>query len=643
MEKSFRIIERFWGSCVSCRLLPAFLAKPAGTLPGALSLTINKRQYKYKRKISGAKLTLTQTGKKCIIKIARSLKQARGSNIVNIQNALVALNVSTTSGDKMSFHFKIALPVMLAAPSLLTGGTVSLWHRFEAKFESEAIYRNPLYDVEQFVVHFQAPSGRVHDIRGFWDGGTVWKVRFCPDETGTWRYNTECSDRDNRGLNDRRGAFECVPPERDKRPIYRHGVLQHPPGCYHLAHADGTPFFWTACTAWNGALLSTEAEWDHYLSDRVDKGYSVIQFVTTQWRGCERNRLGQVAYKGCGRISINPEFYQALDHKIGRINDYGLVAAPVLLWALQWAEGRELSPGYSLPQEEAILLARYMVARYGGHHVVWILGGDGRYLAPYEERWKTIGRSVFGESHPNLVAQHPHGRSWIGTAYRDEEWLDIVGYQSSHSKAQPTVDWITRGPIAGEWKRLPPKPIINLEPCYEEIRFIITAADVRNACYWSLLAAPISGITYGANGIWPWLHEGEPILNHRHEPGTSPWHVCIDFPGSVQVGHLASFFRSLPWWQFRPAPELLAEQPGDSVYNRFISVARTPDRGMILVYTPVSQKIVLYDPGATFNRGEWFDPVSAERRKAELNRVGKVIVMVPESDHDMVLLLSAGP
>src|SRR5690606_8383323 len=119
--------------------------------------------------------------------------------------------------------------------------------------------------------------------------------------------------------------------------------------------------------------------------------------------------LGQVAFEGSGLISINPEFFQHLDKKIDQVNDAGLVAAPVLLWALQVAQGRELSPGYYLPDHEAILLAKYMVARYGAHHVVWILGGDGRYTDQYEHRWKNIGRGVFGGEHPGLVALHPGG------------------------------------------------------------------------------------------------------------------------------------------------------------------------------------------------------------------------------------------
>jgi hypothetical protein len=509
----------------------------------------------------------------------------------------------------------------------LAGEQIGVWMRYERRFESDKSYENPLYDVKEFVAQFTSPTGRVKKVSGFWDGSRDWKVRFCPDEKGTWTFRTTCSDEKNKGLHGIEGSFACVAHD-NGLDIYTKGGIVRPKGCYHLAHADGTPFFWTACTAWNGALKSTENEWPDYLNQRVECGYNVIQFVTTQWRGCDKDAEGQVAFEGCGRIRVNPAFYQRLDHKVDQINEHGLVAAPVLLWALQVADGRELSPGYYLPDDAAILLARYMVARYGGHHVVWILGGDGRYIDEYEQRWKNIGRGVFGDEHPGVVAQHPQGRSWIGNAYADEDWLDIVGYQSSHSNAQGTVEWITKGPPARDWGRLPARPIINLEPCY-----------VRNASYWSILATPTAGITYGANGIWPWLREGEEILNHRHTPGTSPWYESIDFPGSIQIGYLAEFMRTLPWWRLRPAQELLAEQPGDKAFNHFISVAQTDTGDVVVAYVPVKSAITLHNPLGTKYRARWFNPVTNDFITTLVGYRGGVVEVMSPQDSDMVLVL----
>jgi len=515
---------------------------------------------------------------------------------------------------------------------------VDLWKMFEQDFTSIKEYANPLYDVKEFNVTFKSPTGRVKKINGFWDGETNWKVRFCPDEIGIWTFSTSCSDEENTGLNDISGTFDCIN-QSGNLEIYTKGEITHPRGTYYLTYSDGTPFFWTACTAWNGALLSTEKEWDTYLQHRSEHGYTVIQFVTTQWRGCAANSRGQVAFEGSGYITLNVDFFKHLDSKVKRINDYGLVAAPVLLWALPFGQGMELSPGYYLPVREAVLLARYMVARYGGYHVIWILGGDGKYIDEFEQRWKNIGRGVFDDEHPGLVTMHPMGRSWTGDAFADEDWLDIIGYQSSHSNSRRTVDWINKGPMANEWYKLIPRPIINMEPNYEQIGFRITDTDVRNACYWSIFATPIAGITYGANGIWPWLREGEKILNHRHDPGTSTWRESIDFPGSIQIGYLAQFIKKLKWWRLKPAPELLVEQPGDKQFNHFISVVKTENNDLILAYVPVKSTFSLYNTQRLEYTGQWFDPVSNKYSKAEINCKDGLLEITSPNDADLILIL----
>jgi hypothetical protein len=272
--------------------------------------------------------------------------------------------------------------------------------------------------------------------------------------------------------------------------------------------------------------------------------------------------------------------------------------------------------------------------------VAWILGGDGEYLKEYEQHWKDIGRGVFGEEHPGIVAQHPHGRSWIGKAYTEEGWLDIIGYQSGHSNAKGTVNWINKGPMSQDWDKIPAKPIINLEPNYEEIRFKISATDVRNASYWSVLATPTAGITYGANGIWPWLRSmEEKIQNHESLTGYSPWFESIKLPGSKQIGYLTAFFKKLEWWRLRPAPEILAEQPGDKTFNRFIAVSKTANHDLIVVYIPFQTTVKLYAPYGCEYTGQWFDPVENKYSTAKVEIKNRMIKVVSDKRSDMVLVL----
>lgn len=533
----------------------------------------------------------------------------------------------------------IAWIFMIIQAGAVRGQDIGIWSRFEKEFTSSKDYTNPLYDAK-LEVNFISPTGREEIIRGFWDGGRSWKVRFMPDEKGTWKWTTISSDKTNTGLNGQNGTFNCTAQDLPGE-IYRRGAITRSPGLYYLQYSDGTPFFWTACTAWNGTLKSTDQEWDYYLRHRAGNNYNVIQFVTTQWRGGDKNSLGQVAFDGSGLISINPEFFQHLDKKIDQINQAGLVAAPVLLWALPVSMGRHLSPGYYLPEEEAILLARYMVARYGGNHVVWIIGGDGKYLDTREQRWKNIGRGVFGDPHPGLVALHPSGKDWVGDAYSDEEWLDIVGYQTGHNNSDATVSWMTKGPVPQRWDKLPPKIFINMEPVYEEINPNITSDDVRSASYWSLLSTPVAGITYGANGIWAWLREGELILNHAGKGETHTRVLkALDLPGSIQVGYLSFFFKSLEWWTFKPAPELLIDQPGDKNIQHFISVSRSDDRESIVVYVPSPREFALHNPGDHRYEAEWFDPETNKTSQALPAMTNGILrVPLPPGKRDHLLIL----
>jgi hypothetical protein len=533
---------------------------------------------------------------------------------------------------------KYLLTVFFVLPYIILLGQTAVWTKHELLFESSKVYDNPIYDVNDFRITFTTPSGREKVVRGFWDGANIWKVRFMPDETGLWSWFSECSDEDNAGLHEQSGNFNCVPNSYDKA-IFQKGAVGHQPGQYYLSHDDGTPFFWLACTAWNGALKSTREEWNYYLDHRVKNNYSVIQLVTTEWRGCDKNPEGLSAIEGTGYIRIHPEFFERIDKRIDEANAKGLLVSPVILWALPRGEGRHLSPGYNLPLDEAVLLARYIVARYQGNHVIWTLGGDGQYYDDQEVKWKEIGRRVFNDIDHAPVTLHPHGSSWVGDIYDREEWYSIMGYQSSHSNSKRVVDWINKGPMSQMWSNLKPMPYINMEPNYEEIHFRITAKDVRNACYWSIFATPVAGVTYGANGIWPWLAPGEKILNHRDKGGVTGWRKSLDFSGSMQMGYLAEFIKQFKWWNLYPANDLLSDQPGEKIYNHWISVLRSPDYDIIIAYIPEKSDIKLFNHRDYEYSAQWFDPVTNEYSLTEISHADKSIHFNHDFKNDMLIVL----
>ncbi len=98
------------------------------------------------------------------------------------------------------------LPGYLAAVPSAAAAGVGQWDRFEAAVTNAKRYADPYKDVTLDVTYTR-PDGETVRFWGFYDGGTTWKIRFMPDQIGTWRYEATFSD----GSQGMSGTFTCVP------------------------------------------------------------------------------------------------------------------------------------------------------------------------------------------------------------------------------------------------------------------------------------------------------------------------------------------------------------------------------------------------------------------------------------------------
>ena len=519
------------------------------------------------------------------------------------------------------------------------GRAVAQFGRWEERFEAAAPVANP--SEVDFWLTLKSPRGQTHKVYGFWDGGTTWRVRLLATEEGTWQFTTH-SQPAIQGLDARRGQFVCRRPATSDPTVLPRGPLEVRIGATYLQRSDGTPFFWLGDTVWNGPLLASAEDWETFLRDRQAKRFSVIQFVLiAPWRTAHTDADGQAAYHLEGdHLVIHPSFFQRMDQRVDAIQRHGLVAAAVLLWALG---KKEVSPG-QLPDPLAIRLARYAVARYQGHDVVWLLGGDENYQQERGQRWAGIGRTVFPEEMPRApVTLHPQGMQWPFEPLRKEKWLDFLGYQSGHGDDARTLAWIHSGPVSQAWSREPIKPILNLEPPYEghlayQSRQPHSDYSVRRACYWSLMSTPVAGLTYGSHGIWSWqLSPGVPQDHPR--TGVAPtWREAMQRPGSEQMGHLVRLFTSLRWTALRPSASWLMRQPFPDDPARFVSVSATPEGDQALAYLPVGGTVELDRTRLekVQGRARWFDPRKGEFRPAAAEAKGR---FVAPDGQDWVLVL----
>ena len=492
--------------------------------------------------------------------------------------------------------------------------TIPLWGRWEEAFQADS---SATPEVE-FIVELTSPSSKVSKITGFWDGGTTWRARFMPDETGKWHYRTTTAPAIG-GLNGKTGEFVCSKEPGNTR-FLQHGALRVSPNGRYFVHADGTPFLWVGDTCWYGPILSAKEDWNTYLADRVSKHFNVVHFnVVAPRNGVAADENGEVSFSGEKHIRMNPRFYQRLDARVDAVNSHGFLAAIVLTWGL-----RPVDSGNSLPEEEVVRLIRYLESRYGANHVVWIVTGDNYYEGPDGERWRRIGRGAFDGRKHAPVTTHPAGMIWPWGSFRDEKWLDFLIYQSGHGDDAETLKWIHSGPPSQHWQDPPPRPIINIEPPYEghlgyQSRKPHSDYATRRAIYWSLLNAPTAGVTYGAHGVWSWhTAVGQPPTDHPDTGVAKTWREALPFPGSTQMKYLEGFFTSFPWWELRPDDKLLSEQPGGDDPARHVSAARSEKGDLAVLYLPVGGEVRL--KSGILRKGlqaKWFDPRTGRSTAAQ--------------------------
>jgi hypothetical protein len=506
--------------------------------------------------------------------------------------------------------------------------------RFEQAFRSPANYANPVQDVVLSAV-FTSPMGDTTKVNGFWDGGKIWRVRFCPDQPGKWTFKTTCSDRTNGALNNVSGEFLCTSAGTRNR-LEMHGPVRLARDGRHLEHLDRTPFLWLGDTVWGGLAAKSE-EWNYYALVRAYQKFSVSEWAAAPGKDLK----GRTPWSGTTRISINPEYFQQLDMRVDLLNRAGLVSA---IMPLREAVSPQIA---SLPEDQAILLLRYMVARWGANDVAWVLQCEGDDLGRHEDRWKRIGRAVFGNDPHAPVILDAGETYYVLDEFRREPWVDLLGYEPGQSLSEDAMQWMVAGPVTRDWRKEPYRPLVNLAAPFENEHAAqsphrANAFEVRRAEYWSLLNSASAGVGYGSYGVWNWVADNPFNARPANYNNLPMWQKCLFMPGAKQMAGVAAVFGGIDFWRFHPAPELIASQPGTVSPARHIAAARTETGDQALVYVPREKTIdLVLDAMPSAPAAVWLNARTGDRAQARLS-VGDTTCRFPTpGDGDWVLWLTS--
>ncbi|RAP76042.1 hypothetical protein DL346_11500 [Paenibacillus montanisoli] len=404
-----------------------------------------------------------------------------------------------------------------------------------------------------------------------------------------------------------------------------HDYIQIAPNRRSFQTRDGVPVFWLGDTAWSCPGRASWEEWTEYVDERARQGFNVIQM-----NALPQHDAYQPIFQGRkpfalleeksedGRIfkwnydEIDEAYFDTLSRMIEYANGKGMLVALIVVWFEHVPGSRPTvippdHPGMSVRQ--ATEFGCYLVRKMRDLNVVWIISGDDDYVGDgIAEFYDAVGKAVKeAELYGRLVTTHPVVKS--GDAYHHAEWLDFNMVQTGHGNGHHRPPMLVRE----EWDKMPPKPVLNAEPCYEwhpdcGRKDPVLRIGVRRACWRSVLAGSLTGLTYGAEGIWNWARKGD-FNRNRSPEQVHPWQEALKLPGAQDLVRMKRLLTALPWQDLKPAQERLLNGSQENV-----NAAASADGRLLLAYLPEKGTIELDVSGLDTNSAPyWWNPESGEQ------------------------------
>lgn len=472
----------------------------------------------------------------------------------------------------------IAATITRAAPSPV----VSKWERFEVALKSSVRYSNAVQQAE-LEATFVSPLGETNRVPGFWDGRKTWRVRFAPDMPGRWVYFTSCSDAANQGLHQQSGEFLCTAATGQTR-FGEHGPLRVARNRRHLEHADRTPFLWLGDAAWDAPGRAELKDLQFYASERARQKFNVVQWKLTPTAG----KKPKAPFTGRERISLDVDYWKQLDAKMDALNRAGLLSALAPLW--------EIGPDAEdvLTEDQAAVLLRYAVARWGANNVAWIVAFEADRTGRQATRWQRIGRRVFGNITHAPVILLPGETHWVVDEFRTETWVDAFGFSTAQVTNEDELQWLLNGPLTLERRKVPTRPLIALSPPAEVTAQTksgqgLDADQVRHLLWWSLLVTTPAGVSYRADDVATWNPVTEKLPKGEKSPPA--WKQALALPGAKSVAPLSEAFNSIPFDRLLPYSLAVVNQAGRRSPLRFIAAEGTEARDLTVLYVPQERTV----------------------------------------------------
>lgn len=362
---------------------------------------------------------------------------------------------------------------------------------------------------------------------------------------------------------------------------------------------DNQPFFYLADTCWSAFTNITDEEWLYYLNFRKQQGFTTLQInILHQWDASTTD-LNYTPFekKEDGTINfdqLNEVYFEHASQMCKIAKQQGFALALVVLWSNYvpdtWAQ--TLFQKDYLPFESLDAYIKKVDKTFSIYNPMYIISGDTDFPTDRTIEYYAYSAKKLRQLAPHcLQAFHIKGRL-------DElpqslaEVADFYMFQSGHNAKIENLN--TPISLAKSFYELEAKkPIINSEPCYEQMGYSAQMYgrfyqfDVRRAAWLSLLSGACAGVSYGAAGIYSWHKTGHYFAVDAGEgfDNPNPWNDAIHYPGAWDYGFIRHLFELYKVGELIPSTNVIKAK------NEQIRCATSEDERLIFIYVPVNTSI----------------------------------------------------
>ncbi len=335
---------------------------------------------------------------------------------------------------------------------------VERWGTYELALEGTNV-GNPFLDVG-LSAQFKHKH-RVVEVDGFYDGDGVYRVRFMPDTTGTWRYVTKSNVPK---LDGRTGEFTCTEPSPGN-----HGPVRVR-STFHFGYADGTPYapIGTTCYAWIHQGNELEAKTLDTLRDSPFNKLRMCVFPKDYFYNknepvyypFERTETGDWDY-----ARFSPPFFRHLEKQVGNLLELGIEADIILFHPYdRW--------GYAtMDAETDDRYLRYVVARLAAYRNVWWSMANEYDLMEEKtledwDRFFRVVQEIDPYQHPRSIHNcrgfYDHGKPWV-THISVQNWdlSKMTKWRETYHKPVVVDECCYEGDIEQTWGNISAQEMVH--------------------------------------------------------------------------------------------------------------------------------------------------------------------------------------